>query len=39
MGFDDQEPMGVEVQGKTLECLICGHDAFRRREALFGVNR
>lgn len=37
MGFDDQEPMGVEVQGKTLECLICGHDAFRRREALLNT--
>jgi hypothetical protein len=37
MGFDDQEPTGVEVEGKPLECLICGHDAFRRREALLNT--
>lgn len=28
-----REPMSVEVQGKVLQCVVCGHDEFDKREA------
>ena len=29
----EKEPNSYEVQGKILKCLVCGHEAFWRREA------
>ena len=31
--FDKAEPMGVEINGKPLACLLCGNDSFSKREA------
>lgn len=31
--FGEADPIGVEVQGRELKCLVCGHDGFRKREA------
>ena len=28
-----QESMSYDVAGKTLKCLVCGHDEFSKREA------
>lgn len=33
MSLFKEDPMGVEVQGRELKCLVCGHDAFWKREA------
>jgi len=34
MGLSDKaQPMGVEINGKPLACLVCGHDSFWKREA------
>ena len=33
MSLFKSEPMGVEVQGRELKCLICGHGSFLKREA------
>ena len=33
MSFFKTDPIGVEVQGRELKCLVCGHDAFWKREA------
>ena len=31
--FEGQEELEVQVQGRSLKCLVCGHDGFTRREA------
>jgi len=31
--FSEREPEQVDVAGKALKCLVCGHDRFTRREA------
>jgi predicted nucleic-acid-binding Zn-ribbon protein len=31
--FDAPEPVNVEVKGNILQCLVCGHQKFWRREA------
>ena len=31
--FSKPEPEQVEIAGKTLKCLVCGHDRFNKREA------
>jgi hypothetical protein len=33
MSWFEQDPIGVEIQGCALKCLVCGHDAFRKKEA------
>ncbi len=33
MSLFKSEPIGVEVQGYELECLVCGNDTFHKREA------
>jgi hypothetical protein len=33
MSWLKSEPIGVEVQGRILKCLVCGHDAFWKKEA------
>jgi hypothetical protein len=33
MSWFKTDPIGVEVQGRELKCLVCGHDAFRKTEA------
>lgn len=33
MSLIKADPIGVEVQGRELKCLICGNDAFWKREA------
>ena len=33
MGMFDLEAVNVEVKGRELKCLVCGHDAFHKREA------
>ena len=30
-------PEEVEVNGRALKCLICGHDRFNKREALLNT--
>lgn len=34
-----KDELGVEVQGRTLKCLVCGHDGFRKREAQLNTAR
>ena len=31
--FDAPEPIGVEIKGHELHCVICRHNRFRRRKA------
>jgi predicted nucleic-acid-binding Zn-ribbon protein len=31
--FGKDEPISVEIQGKVLQCKVCGNDEFHRREA------
>ena len=33
MSWLKADPTGVEIQGRELKCLVCGHDAFRKKEA------
>jgi len=33
MSLFKTDPIGVEVQGRELKCVVCGHDAFWKREA------
>lgn len=33
MSLFKSDPIGVEVQGRELRCLVCGHDCFHKREA------
>ena len=33
MSLFKSEPIGVEVQGRVLKCLVCQHDSFWKREA------
>jgi predicted nucleic-acid-binding Zn-ribbon protein len=33
MSWFKQDPIGVEIQGRELKCLVCGHDAFLKKEA------
>ena len=31
--FDAPEPVGVEIKGRGLRCVVCQHDRFWRRSA------
>ncbi len=31
--FKSDESVGIEVQGKQLQCLVCGNQTFRKRQA------
>jgi len=31
--FDKAEPIGVDIRGRPLACLVCGHEGFWKREA------
>jgi len=33
MSWFKSDPIGVEVQGRVLKCLVCGHDEFWKKEA------
>jgi predicted nucleic-acid-binding Zn-ribbon protein len=33
MSWFKQDPISVEVQGRVLKCLVCGHDEFWKKEA------
>ena len=33
MSWLKKDPVGVEIRGRELKCLVCGHDAFWKREA------
>ena len=33
MSLFKSDPVGVEIQGYDLECLVCEHDKFYKREA------
>ena len=33
MSLFKSDPISVEVQGRELKCLVCGHDCFHKREA------
>lgn len=33
MSLFKSDPVSVEIQGKVLKCLVCGHDEFAKREA------
>jgi len=33
MSWLKNDPVGVEIRGRVLQCLICGHDEFWKREA------
>ena len=33
MSLFKSEPISVEIQGRELNCLVCGHDCFHKREA------
>ena len=33
MSWFKKDPIGVAVQGRELKCVLCGHDAFWKREA------
>lgn len=33
MSLFKSDPVSVEVQGRELKCLVCGHDGFHKQEA------
>jgi len=33
MSWLKKDPIGVDIQGRELKCLVCGHDAFWKKEA------
>lgn len=33
MSLFKSEPISVQVHGRELSCLVCGHDCFHKREA------
>lgn len=33
MSLSKSDPISVEIQGRDLKCLVCGHDCFHKREA------
>ena len=33
MSWFKQDPIGVEIQGRELKCLVCGHGVFWKKEA------
>ena len=33
MSWFKADPIGVEIQGRELKCLVCAHDSFHKREA------
>ncbi|HZM01413.1 MAG TPA: hypothetical protein VFC44_00190 [Candidatus Saccharimonadales bacterium] len=33
MSLFKEDPIGVEIQGRKLKCLVCSHDAFWKKVA------
>lgn len=31
--FMKHDPLSIEIRGKPLKCLVCGHDEFHTRDA------